>query len=159
MERLWSPWRMEYMTQAGKSEGCLFCNLLEESDEEVHIVHRGDAAFVVLNAYPYNTGHLMIAPMRHVGEAGGLTPEERNEIFDLTCRSVDIIKDSMGADGFNTGMNLGEVAGAGVPGHLHMHVVPRWDGDTNFMPVVGETKVLPELLGDTAARLRPGFAS
>ena len=159
MERLWSPWRMQYMSEAGKTEGCLFCNLLQADDETVHIVHRGDAAFVVLNAYPYNTGHLMVAPNRHVGEAGDLASDERKEIFDLTCRSVDVIRDAMGADGFNTGMNLGSVAGAGVPGHLHMHVVPRWDGDTNFMPVVGATKVLPELLGDTAARLRPGFAS
>jgi ATP adenylyltransferase len=101
----------------------------------------------------------MIAPQRHVGEAGDLSAEERNEIFQLTCRAVDIIRDAMGADGFNTGMNLGRVAGAGVPGHLHMHVVPRWGGDTNFMPVVGATKVLPELLGDTAARLRPGFSA
>jgi ATP adenylyltransferase len=157
MERLWSPWRMKYMYEADSSRGCLFCSLQKEDDVAVHIVHRGTLAFVVLNAYPYNTGHLMIAPKRHIGEVGGLTTEERAEIFDLTCRSVDVINEAMGADGFNTGMNLGSVAGAGVPGHLHMHVVPRWDGDTNFMPVVGETKVLPELLGDTAARLRPGF--
>ncbi|HET7483115.1 MAG TPA: HIT domain-containing protein [Actinomycetota bacterium] len=158
MERLWSPWRMKYMYEAGKSEGCLFCNLQQADDVEVHILHRGTAAFVVLNAYPYNTGHLMVAPTRHVGEVGDLTADERREIFDLTCTSVDVIRSAMGADGFNTGMNLGDVAGAGVPGHLHMHVVPRWAGDTNFMPVVGNTKVLPEELGDTAARLRPGFA-
>ncbi len=158
MDRLWSPWRMEYMSTAGKAEGCIFCeHLAQEDDAKAHILHRGPTCFVILNAFPYNTGHLMIAPLRHAADVSDLSPEERAELFDLTCRSVEVIRDAMKPEGFNTGMNLGTAGGAGVPGHVHMHVVPRWGGDTNFMSVVGDTKVLPELLGDTAAKLRPGF--
>ena len=113
--------------------------------------------FAILNVFPYNTGHLMVSPLRHVGELTGLDERERHELMDVTERSVAIIADEMNAHGFNVGMNLGPVAGAGIPGHLHMHVVPRWGGDTNFMPVVGETKVLPESIADTYARLRPRF--
>jgi ATP adenylyltransferase len=114
--------------------------------------------FVILNAFPYNTGHLMVAPVRHVGELHDLESSELSALMQLTSRSVDIVKEAMDPDGFNVGMNLGAVAGAGVPGHLHVHVVPRWGGDTNFMTVVGETKVLPEMIADTDARLRPLFA-
>ena len=114
---------------------------------------------MILNAFPYNTGHLMVAPMRHVGELTELSHRERHELFELMCRAVDVIGAAMNPEGFNTGMNLGAAGGAGIPGHLHMHVVPRWGGDTNFMPVVGNTKVLPEMLADTAAKLRPGFES
>ena len=113
--------------------------------------------FAILNVFPYNTGHLMVGPLRHVGELTGLDERERHELMDVTERSVAIIADEMNPHGFNVGMNLGPVAGAGIPGHLHMHVVPRWGGDTNFMPVVGETKVLPESIADTYARLRPRF--
>jgi ATP adenylyltransferase len=115
--------------------------------------------FVILNAFPYNTGHLMIAPNRHVGDVSDMTPAERSELFDVTCKAIEIVRGAMNAHGFNTGMNLGQVAGAGIPGHVHMHVVPRWGGDTNFMPVIGDTKVLPEMLAETAAKLRPGFAA
>ena len=151
---------MEYMDRAGNDDGCIFCeHLAEDDDERAHILWRGERVFVMLNAFPYNTGHLMVAPLRHVGEVEALDDAERHELFDVTCRSVGIVRDAMSAHGFNTGMNLGQVAGAGIPGHLHMHVVPRWGGDTNFMPVVGETKVLPEMLADSAAKLRPGFAA
>ena len=151
---------MEYMSSAGRSEGCIFCNHLAEGDDDAaNILHRGENCFVILNAFPYNTGHLMVAPIRHAGDVSELSHRERHELFELTCRSVDVIRDAMGPDGFNTGMNLGSAGGAGVPGHLHMHVVPRWTGDTNFMSVTANTKVLPEMLADTATKLRPGFAA
>ena len=149
---------MEYVGSAGEDEGCVFCDhLAEGNDEEAHILHRGPTTFVILNAFPYNTGHLMIAPQRHVGELGDLTDDERHELMDLTAKSIEIVRAAMNAHGFNVGMNLGPVAGAGIPGHLHMHVVPRWGGDTNFMPVVGQTKVLPEMIAETDAKLRPLF--
>lgn len=159
MERLWSPWRNEYVTTAGSSEGgCVFCDHLAENDDaKAHILWRGAHVFVILNAYPYNTGHVMIAPLRHVGELGDLSAEERAELMETSNRSVAIIKETMNADGFNVGINLGSAGGAGIPDHLHMHVVPRWGGDTNFMTTVGDTKVLPEMLADTDSKLRPSF--
>ena len=159
MERLWSPWRMQYVSDSGNVGGCIFCDHLASGDDlEAHILLRGQRAFILLNAFPYNTGHLMIAPCRHVGELHDLDPLELQELMELSARAVSVIGEAMNPDGFNLGMNLGEVAGAGVPGHLHMHVVPRWGGDTNFMAVVGETKVLPEMIVDTDAKLRPLFA-
>ncbi|MEA2505982.1 MAG: adenylyltransferase [Actinomycetota bacterium] len=151
---------MEYVSGAGGGQGCVFCDHLSAGDDEkAHILFRGDTVFVILNAFPYNTGHLMVAPLRHVGELHDLGPGERAELMELTSRSVEVVREAMDSDGFNVGMNLGAVAGAGVPGHLHVHVVPRWGGDTNFMTVVGETKVLPEMIADTDARLRPLFAA
>jgi ATP adenylyltransferase len=148
------------VTSAGGDDGCFLCEGLAAGDDPATgILHRGRAIFVILNAFPYNSGHLMIAPARHVGETGELTQDESHELMDVTLRSVDVVNAAMSPHGFNIGMNLGRVAGAGVPGHLHVHVVPRWDGDTNFMPVVGETKVLPEMLADTDAKLRPLFAA
>ena len=159
LERLWTPWRSEYVTSAGASDGCIFCDHLEQGNDQVaRILHRGARAFVILNAFPYNTGHLMVAPLRHVGDICDLENEERNEMMSLTSESIDIIRSAMKAHGFNVGMNLGTVAGAGIPGHIHMHVVPRWGGDTNFMPVVGRTKVLPEMIEQTDEKLRPLFA-
>ena len=152
---------MDYMSTATEknSSGCIFCDHLGAGDDEkAHILHRGQHAFVLLNAYPYNTGHLMVAPLSHVGDVTDLSEAERAELFELTCRSVEIVRSAMGAEGFNTGMNLGAAGGAGIPGHLHMHIVPRWNGDTNFMPVTGNTKVLPEMLADTYAKLKPAFA-
>jgi ATP adenylyltransferase len=159
MERLWSPWRLEYVQAArDESEGCLFCDKAALGDDEAaYIVARGDLSFVMLNAYPYNPGHLMVAPVRHVGELEELGEEELADASRLIQRSIRALKEVSGPQGFNLGMNLGRVAGAGVADHLHWHVVPRWDGDTNFMPVVGETKVLPELLSGTYAKLRSAF--
>jgi ATP adenylyltransferase len=138
--------------------GCIFCEHLAAGDDErAYILVRWPLTFALLNAYPYNTGHLMVAPLRHAGDLTDLTPEERAELMELTTRSVGIVRAAMDAAGFNVGVNLGEVAGAGVPGHVHVHVVPRWAGDTNFMPVVGDTKVLPEMLDQTYAKLRPAF--
>ena len=151
---------MDYMSTAGEknASGCIFCDhLASDEDAAAHILFRGEHAFALLNAFPYNTGHLMVAPLRHVGDVSDLDRAERAGLFELACRSVEIVRAAMGAEGFNTGMNLGEAGGAGIPGHLHMHVVPRWNGDTNFMPITGNTKVLPEMLTDTYSKLRPGF--
>ncbi|HEX2057469.1 MAG TPA: HIT domain-containing protein [Actinomycetota bacterium] len=146
---------MQYVSASGGDDGCIFCDHLAAGEE---VLFRGPTTFVLLNAFPYNTGHLMVAPHRHVGELGDLSEQERHELMDVSAEAVRIVREAMAAHGFNVGMNLGNVAGAGIPGHLHVHVVPRWGGDTNFMTTVGETKVLPELLADTAAKLRPGFA-
>ncbi|HEV2755543.1 MAG TPA: HIT domain-containing protein, partial [Actinomycetota bacterium] len=127
MERLWSPWRMQYVSTSGSDDGCIFCDHLAKGDE---VLYRGPTAFVLLNAFPYNTGHLMVAPQRHAGELADLDEAERHELMDLSAESVRVVREAMGAHGFNVGMNLGSVAGAGIPGHLHMHVVPRWGGDT-----------------------------
>jgi ATP adenylyltransferase len=158
MERLWSPWRSQYVTSSGADTECIFCEQLEEGGDESGVLYIGRTIFVLLNAYPYNSGHVMVAPTRHVGATRDLDGEESHELMDVTLATVGVLEEALGPHGFNVGMNLGRVAGAGVPGHLHVHVVPRWGGDTNFMPVVGETKVLPEMLEDTRAKLRPGFA-
>ena len=153
---------MEYLSRADDDSdtGCIFCeSYAGREDELTHVLYRGAEVFVLLNAFPYNTGHLMIAPVRHTGELHDLTREERIALMDLVASSTEIIREAMGPEGFNVGINLGRVAGAGIPGHVHVHVVPRWGGDTNYMPAVAKTRVLPEMLADTAAKLRPGFES
>ena len=163
-ERLWSPWRMEYIRRGEGAEagGCIFCDLpaaAEVKDEANHLLARGKVSFMLLNAFPYNPGHLMVAPYRHVGDYEELTAEELAELTAFARRAIRALREESGPHGFNLGMNLGQVAGAGIADHLHLHLVPRWGGDTNFMPVVGQTKVLPELLGETWRRLRPHFSS
>jgi ATP adenylyltransferase len=159
MERLWRPWRSEYVTTAGSDDGCIFCDHLAAGDDDAaHILYRGSNVFVILNAFPYNTGHVMVAPLRHVGELGDLSDEENAELFRVATKAAAVIGAVMSPEGFNIGANLGAAAGAGVPGHLHVHVVPRWAGDTNFMTTIGDTKVLPEVLAQTDAKLRPGFS-
>jgi ATP adenylyltransferase len=159
MEHLWSPWRMEYI-QAGKDEPedapCIFC-LIRDGEESERVLSRSDLAYVVLNKYPYNPGHLVVIPNRHVGELDELTDGESLAMHRLLQRSVTALREEYGPHGFNIGMNLGRIAGAGLPDHLHWHVVPRWSGDTNFMPVVGQTRVMPELIEETARRLAPRF--
>ena len=146
--------------EQGEDDGCIFCDLPAEGDDErTKILVRGGRAFVILNSFPYNPGHLMVAPFRHVGEFGAIETDEFAEVDALLTRSVRALEEEMEPHGFNLGMNLGRVAGAGIPGHLHWHVVPRWNGDTNFMPVVGQTRVLPELLDETYARLLPRLES
>lgn len=161
MERLWSPWRMEYIESAkGQEEqaGCFLCDLPVKGDDEAAcIVKRGDRGFVILNAYPYNPGHLMVAPFRHVGDLESLEGPELFELGALLRDAVAALREEMEPQGYNVGMNLGRVAGAGVPDHLHWHVVPRWNGDTNYMPVIGQTRVLPELVADTYRKLVPRF--
>lgn len=161
LERLWTPWRMAYVRDpAQQLEGCPFCVLPDAGDDEANlIVHRGATAFAILNAYPYNPGHLMLVPYRHTADYLDLSAEELHELAELTQRAIRALQVCSAPHAFNVGMNLGTVAGAGIADHLHQHVVPRWGGDTNFMPVVGQTRVLPELLEETFARLRPAFAA
>src|SRR5437867_11962033 len=150
---------MQYI-QAAKTdpEGCIFCDLPANGDDEgAHILDRGEHGFVILNSFPYNPGHLMVAPHRHTGDLESLSDVENGELQGLIRDSVRALREEMDPHGFNIGMNLGRVAGAGIPDHLHWHVVPRWNGDTNFMPVVGQTRVLPELLEETYRKLAPRF--
>ncbi len=155
MEKLWAPWRMKYVQNTDSCEGgCVFC--LEEGCDDIkcRILQRGKHAFVIMNIYPYNNGHLLIAPYRHTADLAGLTPEEKLEIMELLGLWTKILKKAMSCHGFNVGANLGRIAGAGIADHLHFHIVPRWNGDTNFMPVIGNTKVLPESLEDCYCQLR-----
>jgi ATP adenylyltransferase len=153
--RLWTPHRMAYIKGENKPGGngaddeCPFCRVPGLSDEEGLVVARGRTVFTVLNLYPYNSGHLMVCPYRHAADYTELDDAETSELADHTKRAMQALRGASGAQGFNVGMNLGGVAGAGIAAHLHQHVVPRWGGDTNFMPVVGRTKVLPQLLRDT----------
>lgn len=153
--RLWTPHRMAYIDAGGtrENEQCPFCRIPGSSDEEGLIVGRGATCYVVLNLYPYNPGHLLVVPFRHVAGYDELTDAETVEVGRLTQRALTALRTVSAPDGFNVGMNLGAVAGAGIAAHLHQHVVPRWGGDTNFMPVVGHTRVLPQLLADTRSRL------
>ncbi|HVL98507.1 MAG TPA: HIT domain-containing protein [Egibacteraceae bacterium] len=161
LQRLWTPWRMAYIRDPDrKVTGCPFCVLPGGGDDrEALIVHRADACFVILNAYPYNPGHLMVVPYRHVDAFDALTRDEVCEMALLSQRAVRILAACTEAQAFNLGVNVGAVAGAGIADHIHQHVVPRWGGDTNFMPVIAGTRVLPEMLEDTYDRLAPAFAA
>ena len=157
---LWAPWRLEYIKQAGEQDGCVFCDEAEGvlHDDGSLLLHRGQAAIAILNKYPYSSGHLMVAPMRHVGSLAGLADAEALEVHRLAVSGIDALDRVYGPGGFNLGWNLGHVAGAGIADHVHLHVVPRWSGDTNFMPVLAEVKVLPEHLVETRDRLRAAWA-
>jgi ATP adenylyltransferase len=159
VERLWTPWRREFIEGIDKRAGeCFLCTVPSEHDDRGNLLlFRGERVFVVLNRYPYNSGHLMVAPYAHTGDLASLESPTADELMHVTQESVDVLQRGYRPDGFNIGMNLGRVAGAGLPDHLHVHVVPRWGGDTNFMPVVAETKVLPESLDQTYDRLEPLF--
>lgn len=160
MERLYTPWRRAYIEGDGRQvTGCFLCDHAADpaNDRQNFILFRGETAYVLLNLYPYNTGHLMVAPYLHSGDLAHLDADIATEVMRLTQRSVDALQRAYAPDAFNVGMNLGKAAGAGAPDHLHMHVVPRWNGDTNFMPLVAQTKVLPESLDQTYARLEPFF--
>ncbi len=158
MKNLWAPWRIHYLKTLEKEKGCIFCIKSKENrDEENFILKRGKKSFIILNKFPYNSGHLMIAPYRHTGKIENLKDEEILEIFNLLRLAVKALKKAIKPHGFNIGINIGKIAGAGYPGHLHFHVVPRWDGDTNFMPVIGETKVIPEEIERTFKILNPFF--
>lgn len=158
MEHLWAPWRMEYLTGEQKVDGCLFCVKFGEArDEENLILCRGETCFVIMNRYPYNNGHLMVVPIRHIGEISGLATVEQVELLALAGHCTMVMTTVMHAEGFNIGMNLGKVAGAGVADHLHLHIVPRWKGDTNFMPVLVETRVISEALSETYKKLKKVF--
>ena len=157
-QRLWAPHRMSYLEGEnrplpGNAIECPFCRILKLSDEDGLIVARGKEAYVVMNLYPYNAGHLLICSNRHVADLTELTTSERDEIFELSAHAMKTIRKVSGAAGFNLGMNQGAVSGAGVAEHIHQHVIPRWAGDANFMPLIGQTKVLPQLLNDTRTQL------
>jgi ATP adenylyltransferase len=161
VERIWSPWRMEYIEthRDEDDDACVFCALLDPEGEADRVLERRALAFVTLAKYPYNPGHLLILPTRHVADVEGLSDLEAAEIHALVRKSLRVLRERTTPQGFNVGLNLGGAAGAGIPDHLHWHVVPRWGGDTNFMPVVGRTRVLPELLEQTFEKLAPGFGS
>jgi len=154
VEQLWSPWRIEYIRME-KPEGCILCQKPEEDkDESNYILYRGKGNFVILNSFPYNPGHLMVAPYRHVSSLEELTDEELWEHVDITRRSVRALKRVFNPEGFNIGMNMGKAGGAGIEAHIHTHIVPRWQGDTNFMPVISNTRVIPEALASTYNKLK-----
>src|SRR5262245_6872230 len=159
MERLWTPWRLPYVTGAsGGAESCLFCDAASfRGDHEPLVLLRRPATYVILNRYPYNNGHLMVVTNRHVANLRGATTQERDELMALTRHAEMALEEAYTPQGLNIGIDLGRPAGAGVVDHLHVHLVPRWNGDTNFMSVVGQVRVLPEELDQTAARLRPIF--
>jgi ATP adenylyltransferase len=158
-DRLWSPWRLEYVTGTKQDTGCVFCDAPRSPEPASLIVHEGTHAFVILNLYPYNNGHVMVVPYRHVATLNGLRHDELHELAELTQRAEAALMQAYNPQGINVGINLGKPAGAGILEHIHVHAVPRWNGDTNFMTVVGETRVLPEDLAASAARLRPVFAA
>jgi ATP adenylyltransferase len=152
VKQLWAPWRLEYIKSADEEPGCIFCAAVE-GDEERLVVWRGTHAIVLLNKFPYSSGHFMVAPLRHIGEYGDIEDEEAVELHQLAAAGMAALAELYAPHGYNVGWNLGRVAGAGVIDHVHMHVVPRWGGDTNFMPVLADVKVLPEHLADTRSRL------
>ena len=157
MDRLWSPWRLKYVTSADRATGCIFCEAPRSRGPDSLLVFEGKSCYVILNLYPYNNGHLMVVPLRHVATLAALSSEELHEVGVLTQRSEIAVTEAYQPHGINIGINLGKPAGAGVLDHLHVHIVPRWKGDTNFMTVVGNMRVLPEDLGASAERLRPIF--
>lgn len=158
MDQLWAPWRMDLIAKGSGRDGCIFCVLPREaSDRENLVLGRTEHAFAILNRFPYNNGHLMIVPRRHEKELSALPAGENNELAELLRVAVRLLGEAYKAQGYNIGMNLGPVAGAGIADHLHWHVVPRWQGDTNFMPVLGDTKVMIEHLHASWERLRPLF--
>ena len=158
MEQLWAPWRMELIARGEQPKGCIFCDLPRSTDDRENLVlGRTARTFAILNRFPYNNGHLMVVPRAHTAELGVLPAEENQELAQMLRVAVEILGKAYGAQGYNLGMNLGRVAGAGIADHLHWHVVPRWNGDTNFMPVLGDTKVMIEHLQAGWDRLRPLF--
>jgi len=156
MENLWAPWRMEYISKEkeGKSKPCIFCHRIKQkTDRKNLILYRGKEAFIIMNRYPYNNGHVMVVPYRHTGDITDLHSHENDELFQIIRLTIHALDEVMKPHGYNIGMNLGRVAGAGIEDHLHYHVVPRWNGDTNFMPVLTDTKVISEALDKSYRKL------
>ena len=160
MKQLWAPWRMEFLTEPkkGSQDSCVFCELLSQKQDDTNLIlHRGKTHFVILNKYPYNNGHLMVIPLRHTNDYTSLTKQELSEMNALTQHAMKALRNAYEPQGFNLGMNLGTAAGAGIKEHLHMHIVPRWVGDTNFLPVLGDTKSMPQHLTASFEALLPYF--
>lgn len=157
--RIWAPWRLRYVSTANKQAECVFCAKPGEDDDRAAlIVHRGNRCYVILNLYPYTSGHLMVAPFDHVGRLQDIEPEVMAEMMDLAQQAIRKMEEVYGPEGFNMGVNQGRVAGAGVEGHIHLHVVPRWAGDNNYMPVLADTRVMPQSLEETYDALEGGFS-
>jgi len=158
MKVLWAPWRMEYILSDKDGAGCIFCTGDDRTDDKERLIlHAGSMSIVMMNKFPYNNGHLLVAPVRHSPDLEGLSNEENFDLILMVRKSLEILKKEMRPEGFNVGLNLGRVAGAGVEAHMHFHIVPRWSGDTNFMTVTGETRVMPEHIQETYEKLRPYF--
>jgi ATP adenylyltransferase len=156
--RIWAPWRLAYVKDASKDTECIFCaKPAEGNDEETFIVHRGERCFVILNTFPYTNGHLMVAPFEHLGRLQDLDSDTVAELMALASRAMAIIEETYGPEGYNVGFNQGRIAGAGFDSHIHMHVVPRWAGDTNYMPVLADTRVMPQSLEQSYAALKGKF--
>jgi ATP adenylyltransferase len=158
MKQLWAPWRMTYINQVSKEQGCIFCQKIQDHDarEALVLAHTGDSV-IMLNKYPYTNGHLLLAPKRHEKNLSNLSVDEYGDLNQALRRSIDILRQCYNPPGINLGMNLGKCAGAGVEDHLHWHVVPRWEGDNNFMPVIAETRVMPQHLLESYDQLKPYF--
>ena len=161
MKNLWAPWRMEYIDSTKKPSRCILCEKkeLKRDDIENYILYRDTLSFVMMNLYPYNSGHLMISPYKHTGTLADLTDKELLQLMKLTQFSLENLGKSLNPDGYNVGINIGKTAGAGIDGHIHIHIVPRWNGDTNFMPVLSDIKVMPQYLSDTYRKLSCFFKS
>lgn len=160
MKRMWSPWRMKYIEQPGESNGCFFCEAVANPQDPQHlVVHDGSRAFVIVNRYPYASGHIMVVPKEHIPSLAGMEPDVLQEVIGLLAKAQSVLQAVYQPEGFNIGANLGAAAGAGVPGHFHFHIVPRWVGDTNFMSTLGETRVLPEEVSETHRRLQQAWHS
>jgi ATP adenylyltransferase len=158
MEKLWAPWRIDYILSE-KPKGCIFCDKpAEKKDEDNYILYRGRYHFIILNAFPYNNGHLMVAPRRHVRDLAGLRAGESADLWQALVRAQKLLSKVLSPQGYNIGINLGDVAGAGIPGHLHVHIVPRWKGDTNFMPTLAGAKIISQSLEQLILRLREADA-
>jgi len=158
MDKLWAPWRIEYIESVDKIEGCFLCEYIKQDDDKKNLVlYRGKEAYVIMNKYPYNSGHLMVVPYEHTADINSLSGSCRDEMLCLTGKCMDVLTEAIESQGFNCGMNFGRIAGAGIKDHVHMHVVPRWSGDVNFFPVLGDTKCLPEYLEKTYERLESSF--
>ena len=158
MDQLWTPWRYAYVTGADLISGCVFCDVPKQTDEQARIVHRAQHCFVILNTYPYTNGHVMVVPYAHLDELRKLPTDAAQEMMALTQKMETVLRKLYVPDGINLGMNIGKSAGAGVAGHIHMHILPRWVADANFLSVVGETRVLPETLDVTWARISKAVA-
>jgi len=157
--RLWAPWRIDYILGSEKEPGCIFCTKPSSSqDEDNLIVHRAQGAFTMMNKFPYNCGHLLVSPYRHVWDICQLDPEEGSLLIQEVCRALEVLRSVMHPEGFNVGLNLGAAAGAGIEEHLHYHVVPRWNGDTNVLPVLADVRLIPEHIRSTCGKLREAFS-
>lgn len=155
MKHLWAPWRLQYVEHAAEAQGCIFCDKpTQQRDQDNLIIHRGERVFTMMNAFPYNSGHLMVAPYRHVADLTDLDDQEMSELMAAAAQALKILRRTSSPQGFNLGINVGEVAGAGIAEHIHLHIVPRWQGDTNYMLIMSDTRVVPEALADGYRKLR-----